>query len=551
MKNRIPIIVIGSTLLIAALLFLVWNYGSNSATNQHKYYSYNWDKKFGFQSKDPKGLYLFFSLLKFKNPNQKIYDINSSYKFDSILRNDDSVSFIFIGDTIGLLDSELELLLKKYRNGSSIFISANQFGQNIKDSLFSSIESAFDYNTNVDYRFNGMTSKFYGRLQNDTIAQVWNGFKNFVPRIGQADGLVRQKNLTTLIRIKENQNTILVQSNPEPLLNYQLKHQAGFKHIDFVTNQIPLTGAICFVSTAQIRPFIEDEGTEDYPEEKKQNLLELIVNNKILLNTMVLILLGAILFVVFRTKRRRAIIPIETKQLSVTKTFVETIASIFLNKQNPYSILQIQRKNFFDTILRYYYVDLLRNRDDTSLELLAEKTSYPLMDIRKLIKELTYENRAIGNEYLHNVTKLLHQFYRHCGIITETDIRQESDFEVSRNIWLSTLIMIAGSTISFVGLYMLVNSNGTGVILWILGFLILSFGIVRIVIPHIRVKQHIITYYSNFCLKIHSDNLQIKEVSNSAIDLKINQKEFSIPTWDTMQNDLVALKRYIHQNKKS
>jgi hypothetical protein len=266
---------------------------------------------------------------------------------------------------------------------------------------------------------------------------------------------------------------------------------------------------------------------------------------------MVLILLGAILFVVFRTKRRRAIIPIETKQLSVTKTFVETIASIFLNKQNPYSILQIQRKNFFDTILRYYYVDLLRNRDDASLELLAEKTSYPLMDIRKLIKELTYENRAIGNEYLHNVTKLLHQFYRHCGIITETDIRQESDFEVSRNIWLSTLIMIAGSTISFVGLYMLVNSNGAGVILWILGFLILSFGIVRIVIPHIRVKQNIITYYSNFCLKIHSDNLQIKEVSNSAIDFKINQKEFSIPTWDTMQNDLVALKRYIHQNKKS
>jgi hypothetical protein len=349
--------------------------------------------------------------------------------------------------------------------------------------------------------------------------------------------------------LKQGENDIFLQSNPEPFTNYQLKHKDGFEHANYVIDQLPKDDPIYYVSIAQVH-FKSDDEVEDFDGmESKQNLLDLILSNRILLNTMVLVLFGAILFVIFRSKRRRAIIPIIQKQQGITKTFVETIASIFLNKQYPYSVLQIQRKNFYDTVLRYYYVDLQRNIEGDTLNLLAEKTGYPLEKIQKLLKELRYENQAIGNDYVQQISKMQHDFYRHCGIIgrEESIVRQE--FEVNRNIWISTLIMMSGLTLTFFGLSLLVNSNGVGVVFWMVGFLTLALGIVRTLAPHFKINQTEILYFNQFGRRVKtSDTIKINFEKNF-IGLKINQKEIKIANWDVMKNDLTVLKRFIQQTK--
>ncbi|MFY7944375.1 MAG: hypothetical protein ACOVNZ_07315, partial [Crocinitomicaceae bacterium] len=96
MRNKSQIVVLAATLILAAILLLIWRLGGNNAVDGARNYSYNWEKKFDFQSKDPKGLYLFFSLVKFKNPQRPIYEINSPYKFDSVLRQDKNATFVFI-----------------------------------------------------------------------------------------------------------------------------------------------------------------------------------------------------------------------------------------------------------------------------------------------------------------------------------------------------------------------------------------------------------------------------------------------------------------------
>ncbi len=548
MRNKSQIIVLIASLALAVILVLIWRLGSDGGDGYRKHYSYDWDQKFKFESKDPKGLYLFFSLLKFNNPQRPIYEINSPNKFDSILRNDKNGTFLFIGDTIGLLNQELKLLLKKWNNGSTLFFSCNELGSNITDSIFRKFEMGFIFDESATFQFNGEKSKFYGQYQNDTIAIAWNGIKEFDSKLSQVDALIRQNSLATLIRMKDGEKTMFFQSNPEPFLNYQLKSKEGFKHANFVINQLPKKNPIYFVSIAQVHFQFQEEVTEEEMD-SKQNLLELILNNRILLNTMVLTLLAAILFVVFRSKRRRAIIPIIQKQEGITRTFVETIASIFLNKQNPYSVLQIQRKNFYDTILRCYYIDLQRNKDENTLELLSEKTSYPLEKIKKLLQELRYENQAIGNDYIQKISKLQQDFYRHCGIIADSDQKLLDEFEISRNIWISTLLLIFGITVTFLGLYMLVNSNGIGVLFWIIGFLILTFGIIRIVIPHFKIHQNEIVYFNHFGFRVKTSK-PIKLSSEKHFFLaKIENKDLIIQHWDVMQNDIALLKRFIQQTK--
>ncbi len=551
MRNKSQIIALVASLVLAVVLALIWFSGKGDGTNGVRNYSYNWDKKFDFQSKDPKGLYLFFSLLKFKNPKRPIYEINSPYKFDSVLHQDKKATFIFIGDTIGLLDSELKLLLNKCNSGSSMFISSNQLGSNITDTVFSKFERGFDFDSFTSYRFNGKKAKFFGCYQNDTIAIEWSGFREFESNFGPMDALVRQNNLTTLIRLKQIESCIFLQSNPEPFTNYQLKQKDGFEHANFVINQLPLNDPIYFISVAQVHFFSEDEVTDQEGSESEQNLLELIINNRILLNTLVLVLFGAVLFVLFRARRRRAIIPIMHKQQGVTKTFVESIASIFLNKQNPPRVLQIQRKNFYDTVLRNYYIDLQRNKEDSSLELLAEKTDYPIGKIQKLLKELRYDNQAIDNDYILNVSKLQHDFYRHCRIISseKTEINQE--FELSRNIWISTLLLIIGATTTLLGLFMLVNSNGAGVIFWIFGFIILTIAVIRMLVPHLKISGMEITYFNWFGIRFKLTEPIMLNTEKPLISLKIKNKEITIPHWDVMKNDLSILKRFIQQTKKT
>ena len=549
MRNKSQIIILLATLLLAGALVFIWRLGGENGGNGAKNYSYDWDKKFDFQNKDPKGLYLFFSLVKYKNPKRPIYDINSPYKFDSLLRQDKNATFVFIGDSIGLLDKELKQLLDKCAKGSAVLFSSNELGSNITDTLFSSYRTGFHFNESATYRFDGKKSLFYGRYQNDTIPIAWNGYKDLIPNIGQLDELVRHQRLSTFVRLKQDKSDIFLQSNPEPFTNYQLKHKDGFEHANYVIDQLPKDDPIYFVSKAQVH-FKSDDEVEDFDGmESKQNLLDLILSNRILLNTMVLVLFGAILFVIFRSKRRRAIIPIIQKQQGVTKTFVETIASIFLNKQYPYSVLQIQRKNFYDTVLRYYYVDLQRNIEGDTLNLLAEKTGYPLEKIQKLLKELRHENQAIGNDYVQQISKMQHDFYRHCGIIgrEESIVRQE--FEVNRNIWISTLIMMSGLTLTFFGLSLLVNSNGVGVVFWMVGFLTLALGIVRTLVPHFKINQTEILYFNQFGRRVKtSDTIKINFEKNF-IGLKINQKEIKIANCDVMKNDHAVLKRFIQQTK--
>lgn len=561
MKNRAQIIVLAAAFVFAALLLFLWkSTGGSSDGSNANYHSFNWDKKFGFQSKDPKGFYLFFSLLKFKHPKQKIIEINSPNKFDSVLREKKKATFLFIGDTIGLLNSELELLLAKHNQGSTIFFSSNMLGSNIEDTLLPfKIEGidfkGFDFSESISYQYNGQKSVFWSQYQTDTLAIEWKGFKDLYSPYSISGntvyGLVKQNNLTTFLKVnnKEGGSNLFFQTNPEPFFNYQMKSKDGFKHADFVLNFIPEKEPVYYISVAQVKPLNLDEENYFDEGEVEQSLLELILNNRTLMNSMLLIFLGATLFIIFRSKRRKVVIPIIQKQEEITQTFVQTVASIFLTKQNPYIVQQIQKKNFFDTILRYYYIDLHRKNDLRDVELLAEKTAYPIEKLQKLIQELRYENKAIGNDYVQSISKLQHDFYKHCGIIGKEELKASLDFEVSRNIWITSFVLISGLTTTILGLYLLAKSNGSGVILWVIGFLLISFGIIRIILPHLKINGEKVTYFNVLGLKSKQEEINLKKVEDSKIELTINGKVVFIPMWDTMRSDVAQLKRFIHQNK--
>jgi hypothetical protein len=306
--------------------------------------------------------------------------------------------------------------------------------------------------------------------------------------------LIRFQNLSSLLKLKLPESTILIHSNPTTLLNINAKSKNAFRYINFILNQLPTKQTIYFVDFARV----QNRGEEEEQIEPENNLMQLIYENRILLNSMMLLFFTGLLFVIFRTKRRREVVPVIPQEINITKAFAETIGSIYLNKQNPSSILALQRKNFFDTVYRYYYVDLSKKREETIIKSLAEKTNYDFNELNHLISHLDAENKEVGNDYIIKLAKLQHDFYKHCGIIEDKIETKVQSFEVSRNMWISSFFLTVGFLAFLTGLYLLTKSNAAGVIIWIAGFLLLIYGVLRFLRPHLSIQKNQVTYFNSF-----------------------------------------------------
>lgn len=549
MNKNFKFISIGVALFFALALVFVLNWGrGNADDNDPSFVSNNWTERYGLDSKHPYGLHLFFHLVKLKNPKQRIVQISTKYHYDSIIKLDEKATFYMIADTVGLMPKEAERLQDRLIKGSSLLLSASLFNEKIIEQFNLSLNPAFTYEKSVKFHFNADTVRFYSIFQNDTIYDEWYGFKEVLSKSEYpVSDLIRFQGLSSLLKLKLPKSTVLIHSNPTTLLNFNAKSKNAYKYINFILNQLPTKQTIYFVDFARV----QNKGEEEEQIEPENNLMQLIYENRILLNSMMLLFFTGLLFVIFRTKRRREVVPVIAKELNITKAFAETIGSIYLNKQNPSSILALQKKNFFDTIYRYYYVDLSKKREEALIKSLAEKTNYDYNELKHLMSHFDADNKEVGNDYIIKVAKLQHNFYKHCGIIEDKIESKVQSFEVSRNVLISSFFLGVGFLAFITGLYLLTKSNAAGVIIWISGFLLLVYGALRFLRPHLSIEKDKITYYNSFGFpSVYTFNqLQSVEVQETNIQIITKTNTIKIPLFDTLKIDVSQLKRFIHLTK--
>ena len=549
MNKNFKLISIGVALIFALALFFVLKWDSSGGDESDaSFVSNNWSERYGLENKHPFGLHLFFHLVKLKNPKQRIVQISTKYQYDSIIKLKEKATFYMIADTVGLMPKESERLQERLLEGSSLLLSASLFSEKLLNTFSIRLRPAFVYEKSVKFHFNADTVRFHSIFQNDTIYDEWYCFKKVLNESEYpVSDLIRFQNLSSLLKLKLPESTVLIHSNPTTLQNINAKSKNAFRYINFILNQLPTKQTIYFVDFARV----QNKGEEEEQIEPENNLMQLIYENRILLNSMMLLFFTGLLFVIFRTKRRREVVPVIPQEVNITKAFAETIGSIYLNKQNPSSILALQRKNFFDTVYRYYYVDLSKKREETIIKSLAEKTNYDFNELNHLISHLATENKEVGNDYIIKLSKLQYDFYKHCGIIEDKIETKVQSFEVSRNMWISSFFLTVGFLAFLTGLYLLTKSNAAGVIIWIAGFLLLVYGVLRFLRPHLSIQKNQVTYFNSFGFPTTYSFEQIKsmEVQQASIQIITKKKTIQIPLFDTLKIDVSQLKRFIHLTK--
>lgn len=472
----------------------------SSEEKRDPYISDNWNRQFQPQEKDPYGLYLFDLLTVEHLDKGKYLYLDDALEFDSLINKQTTPkTYLFVGNRFGIDNFEIDTIMQRVAEGSDFFLSFWEITDNIVKRVMRGVQSTFEYEDHVNVYADSARYQMIYLYQNDTVATEWRLFA--LDDTLRCTTLSSFMEMTNFVRIPVGKGNIYLHSNPEMFFNYQLKRADGFAYTQFVLSHIKKDQD---VYSLEIGRLSDNYGNYDVDDQSgaegklDDSYFQDIFSNKSLLSALMLSILGLFLFVLFRSRRMRPVVPYLPPKKNMTMAFAETITSIYFAKRNPYGLLQVQRRNFYTMVHKHFFVDLQRREDDKPIQILAEKSNRRFEEIKELLNQLeSKEAFSVSDHYVADVQKGLHAFYRSTGIITD-EIRERvknRDTVYRRAMWLPIVLFLLGQNMIVFGTYMLIQSVGVGILLWPLGILLIFMAITRLTNPYLKVTKEEIIYY--------------------------------------------------------
>lgn len=551
--------------IIGLMVLMVWFFsggGSSSGGGNQpggKYVSAKWDETYVVDSKKPQGLYLFNKVLKAHlDTNQKISVIDNLIHFDSITKTEEPKTYLFIGKRFGLKYRQIDTLLARIEEGSTIFLAYEYVSENLNYRLFNDVTYLHDYASYVDLKGNNNNHRLRNIYQNDTIATKWWGFNSYeLDSSMNSQELSNFKKIPNFLSIKNNDGKILLNTTPKAFVNYQMKRKDGFKYASFVVEQLPKNQSVYVLELGRM-PEPKEETYEDLMNEEEagkrdDSYWKEIFKEPSLTKALVFSLLMTVLFLIFRSRRRRPVVEHLEKKKDMSRAFAETISSIYFSKRNPAGLLQVQKKNFYDTVQRHFFIDLAKRDGDKAVKSLAEKSNVEIKEIETLLSDLeTAKVYSLSDEKLAEIAQKQQKFYLDAGIISEKTIDniESKELTLRRALLIPSILILTGITLFFLGMYMIIQSNGLGIIFWPISVVILILGIIRLNNPLAKFNNEHITFYTIFGTKKKFlwENLHTVEPKETGVILWFeDNKKLILNNWDMSRYDRKIFQQLIEK----
>lgn len=548
--------------IIAFMMLMVWLFTGggdttelNGPAKRVKFVSANWERRYQLDDKDPLGLYLFSALTTAHiDTSKRVVVVEDWIELDSITSADASPkTYMFVGNVFQMNDDEMDSIMSDVNDGSELFLAFDDLTENLFPKLFNGFEFRTDYGEEVNVFVDNKKYNMINIYQNDTVAKDWWAF-------GELDfdedfvGLSSFMEMPNFVRVPHGKGFVYLHATPSMFFNYQIKRKSGFQYASYCLDNISTENDVYMLELGRRPDNVGNYDTDDTTGADKKvddSYFQLIFKNPTLLTALLLSILGVILFVIFRSKRTRPVVEYIPKRKDMTLAFAETITSIYFSKRNPYGLLQVQRKNFYDTIHRHFFVDLNHREGERELLILAEKSNTELGEIKKLIAAYeTKEASAVSEQFVAEISKKKHQFYRRVGIISD-DLNtkvQAQEMVFKRSMWLPALFILTGVALIIVGMYFLMIAIGIGIVMWPIGAVLVILGIIRLSKPYLIIAKKNIIHYSALGIKREFDRSDLLTVDTRKTGVIItfrNNKSLIINYWDLSNFDRKQFERFV------
>lgn len=357
----------------------------------------NWRPSYTSVSKIPFGCFVLFNELPNIFSNNEIESVENSM-YDILIQRDSSIrsNYLIINDFVYLDEQETNQVLKYVADGNQVFIASNNLTGQLADTLNIEIRQQYDIqedsvkasftNQNFEqehfYFTRGVDPSYFASV--DTLKTEILGHLQF-------------KSSTFL---ENNEDEIKVKPN---------FIKTSFGKGNFLINTLPIAYTNYYVLgdnsnySVQSFSYLNDKLLywDDYKKSGRKVItspMRFILNQPALKWSYYLLVIGLLLFVIFKAKREQRIIPIIKPLENSSVEFAKTVGSLYYQHRD-YTNLNNKKITYFLTHIRNKYYLNTSVLDENLITQLSAKAGKPKEETKALIELiLSLKNKTVHTE---------------------------------------------------------------------------------------------------------------------------------------------------------
>ena len=355
MKRRQNVLII---LFVIAIMAVYTGYEANKPQPR------DWSPNFSISKKSPYGTYIIKDALPYLFPEGEVSFARMSVREQlRVGRTPFLKTYFFVSPFFKIVPGDLEAVLEEVEGGGALFVSA----EFIPDTLYSyvGVSGMKRIQNGKDY-LRGFEDKGYPFRSTHRYFELKESFD------GEVLGYVDTIKNPNFIRMNYGEGVIYLHSNPMAFTNFFLLDSVNGDYYQKILSFLPPDANVVW-----------DEYLKSGAE-GQQTLFRVIFRYPALKWAYILLILGAILYVLFRTKREQRPIPEIRPLENRTLEFVSVVSSLYY-KQRDHVAIANKRINSFLEEVRYNYKLRTEELDSSFIDLLSERSGVARGSVEGLI----------------------------------------------------------------------------------------------------------------------------------------------------------------------
>jgi len=399
-------------IVVGLIVFFAWRFSGAKSP-------YQWRESFDEKKIDPYGTQILFELLKnqFTEDSMKVINKNLVEQLPSEAEN---ANYIFVGNNLYMTEEDTDALLDFVANGNQAFLSSKYIPY---DLMFHLMDSTCYESWWEDYqRFsaNSVTLNLNHpdlKLDKSIELALYNqhGKKeltqwSYIPsdffceaRYSPASLGYINNNLVNFARFPYEDGTFFIHTTPIVMTNIELLKPEKLQYVENVFTHL-LEGSIYWDRYSRIPGLSNQDQDPDGLRLKnlsQDSPFRYVLSQPALAWAWYLTLLLALLYAIFRAKRRQPIIPVKEENRNTSLAFVQTIGRLYF-LQNNHRKLAIDQMQIFLTHIREQYGMSITRLDGQVIPSLALRMGVPKGTLEQIAKayDLIETNTTISSDTL-------------------------------------------------------------------------------------------------------------------------------------------------------
>jgi hypothetical protein len=390
------------------IFFLVLLFGGYVAVQLTSKKPHDWYLSLDYQSKEPYGTAVLYELMPSVFKSVRITG-KTFYELSDSLKSTDNV--LVLAKELQLGKEDIGALLTMAEKGSHVFLSAEAFGQKLKDTLHvqtnynffgmgtfresDSLYIIFNNNLKANQLAIGDTSvsllnKYYFRSINQQ-----NYFSDFSTDSSRVFTVNESDEVSTL-RIPYGKGQIFLNTTPAVFTNiYALGPSRKFAST--LLSTMPNTKLIWF---------------ESYQVGHRElaTPLRYILTTEPLAWAYYLCVISSLIFIVFEARRKQRAIPIIKPLSNTSLEFAGIIGTLYFQRGDHKNIAEKRIHFFYDYVRTHFY---LTGHEVDFIEKLSLKSIKPIVQIEALVNSIIacQQTNSITESQLVDLNKKIEEFY--------------------------------------------------------------------------------------------------------------------------------------------